>query len=324
MEAIAAGRRAHDRRGRRRRRRRRDPARDAVPCPRCVRRRRAALRAGDRPAAPAAATSGVGAPRLGRVLVEREVVLHLDSAAVAVEPGAVLTSGGRRIAADRIVWATSASAPPWLAAAGLDVRRRAASSRIDAYLRSTSHPFVFAAGDCATQLAHPRPKSGVYAVRQGPPLAHNLRQAVDGEPLAPYVPQRQALALISTGGRHAIASRGSWAVEGDWVWRWKDWIDRRFIARYAPAPLPAPRERRTGAGLEWRACGSASSRFAGVPRSRRRRSRGCAAAARARAGAGADRAGAAAGVRRTAGSSRATPAWPARRTAASCRTPASS
>lgn len=180
--------------------------------------------------------------RLGGVLVEREVVLHLDSPAVAVEPGAVLTSGGRRIAADRIVWATSASAPPWPAAAGLDCDARGFVA-LDGCLRSTSHRFVFAAGDCATQSAHPRPKSGVYAVRQGPPLAHNLRQAVEGKPLASYVPQRQSLALISTGGRHAIASRGRWAVEGDWVWRWKDWIDRRFLARYAPATLPVRRVR---------------------------------------------------------------------------------
>lgn len=181
--------------------------------------------------------------RLGRVLVEREVVLHLDSPAEAVEPGAVLTTGGRRIAADRIVWATSAAAPPWIRAAGLDIDARGFAA-IDGYLRSTSHPFVFAAGDCATQSAHPRPKSGVYAVRQGPPLAHNLRQSAQGEALASYVPQRHALALISTGGRHAIASRGRWAVEGDWVWRWKDWIDRRFVARYDPAALPIAHERK--------------------------------------------------------------------------------
>jgi selenide,water dikinase len=181
--------------------------------------------------------------RLGSVLSERGVALHLGSAAEAVEQAAVILAGGRRIGADRTVWATSAAAPPWLRAAGLDVDARGFAT-IDAHLRSTSHPFVFAAGDCATQSAHPRPKSGVYAVRQGPPLAHNLRHAALGESLSTYVPQRQALALISTGDKHAIASRGSWVLEGDWVWRWKDWIDRRFIARYASASLPVPRERK--------------------------------------------------------------------------------
>jgi selenide,water dikinase len=76
----------------------------------------------------------------------------------------------------------------------------------------------------------------VFAVRQGPPLAANLRHAALGQPLVNYVPQQRALALITTGGRHAIASRGPFVAAGAWVWRWKDRIDRRFMAKYvAPA-----------------------------------------------------------------------------------------
>jgi selenide,water dikinase len=173
---------------------------------------------------------------LGRILVERGVVLHLQSGAIAVEPGTIVVTQGRRIAVDRIVWATSAAAQPWMAAAGLAGDEHG-FIRIDDHLRSTSHAFVFAAGDCAAQVAHPRPKSGVFAVRQGPPLAANLRRAVHEVPLRTFVPQRHALALISTGDQHAIGSRGPFTVEGDWVWRWKDRIDRRFVAKYN---LPSP------------------------------------------------------------------------------------
>ena len=176
--------------------------------------------------------------RFGRLLVERGVVLHLASAAVGVEAGGVLVTEGRRISVDRIVWATAAAAQPWPALAGLACDERG-FIRIDDQLRSTSHPFVFAAGDCAAQEGHPRPKSGVFAVRQGPPLAANLRRAAHDAPLQRYVPQRNALALITTGDRHAIASRGPFVAEGAWVWRWKDWIDRRFMAKYV-VPAPAP------------------------------------------------------------------------------------
>jgi NADH dehydrogenase FAD-containing subunit len=142
-----------------------------------------------------------------------------------------ITRSGARIAADAFVWATSATAAPWLAASGLACDPRG-FVRIDAHLRSPSHPFVFAAGYCASQDGHPRPKSGVFAVRQGPPLHANLVCAARDEPPLPYVPQRTALALIATGGRNAIASWRGLATRGDWVWRWKDRIDRGFMARY--------------------------------------------------------------------------------------------
>jgi selenide,water dikinase len=76
------------------------------------------------------------------------------------------------------------------------------------------------------------PKSGVYAVRQGPILADNLKRAVRGMALKKYRPQPRSLVLISCGDRYAIASRGDWTAEGAWAWRWKDWLDRRWIAGF--------------------------------------------------------------------------------------------
>ena len=77
-------------------------------------------------------------------------------------------------------------------------------------------------------------KSSVFAIRQGGPLAINLRRTVRREALAAFVPRRHAFSLIATGARHAVVSRGPLVLEGDWVWRWKDRVDRAFMRRFRP------------------------------------------------------------------------------------------
>jgi len=109
---------------------------------------------------------------------------------------------------------------------------------VDAQLRSLSHPEVFAVGDCA-EWATPLPKAGVYAVRMGPVLAHNLRAALGYGELQAYRPQSRFLVLLSTSDGRAIASRGALGAQGRWAWRWKDHIDRRFVDRFAFGDKPA-------------------------------------------------------------------------------------
>jgi hypothetical protein len=46
----------------------------------------------------------------------------------------------------------------------------------------------------------------------------------------------RTLNLLSLGERKAIAAWGPLVAQGGWVWRWKDRIDRGFMARHGVAP----------------------------------------------------------------------------------------
>ncbi len=183
-------------------------------------------------------------PRVRRtfraLLQARGVRLHLNRAVQTVDTGRLLVDGQSKGPFDEIVWVTQAGGPSWLAKTDLPLDERG-FIRVNDHLQSLNDPLVFAAGDVAAMVNHPLEKAGVFAVRQGMPLAENLRRAVQGEPLRAYRPQRKWLALIGTGGRHAVASRGAWGFQGHWVWRWKEWIDRRFMALFSDFPeMPRP------------------------------------------------------------------------------------
>lgn len=159
-----------------------------------------------------------------------EIITH-RAVRSAGKDGLVLEDG-EHVGLDIMIWATGASAPSWLAETNLS-RDQRGFMLVDKQLRSMSHPTVFGAGDIAVIDGVDLPRSGVYAVRQGPVLAENLGATLLGQAPRPYRPQRRFLNLIATGPKHAIASRGVFRASGAWVWRWKDRIDRRFMERYA-------------------------------------------------------------------------------------------
>lgn len=170
-----------------------------------------------------------------RVLSERGIRVYLNHRVAEVTNHKLICENGARIGYDGLIWVASASAQTWLAESGLTTDDQG-FVKVDVCLQSLSHPNVFAAGDIATVVKHPRAKSGVFAVRQGPPLARNLRRLVKDRSPKPFIPQSKFLSLISTGDKYAIASRSFWSVEGRWVWKVKDWIDRRFMKKYDDLP----------------------------------------------------------------------------------------
>lgn len=166
--------------------------------------------------------------RVRKALLALGVAL-LEERCTGIEAGRVQLANGAALACDAPIVAIGTAPPPWLAGSGLQLKDGFVATNPD--LRSASHPNVFAAGDVASRLDADHPKSGVYAVRAGPPLAQNLRLAVGMQPGKAYTPPERTLNLISCGRKFAIASRGEWSAEGAWVWLWKNWIDTRFVRR---------------------------------------------------------------------------------------------
>ncbi|WP_414551023.1 FAD-dependent oxidoreductase [Anabaena sp. CCY 0017] len=184
-----------------------------------------------------------------QILTKRGINLHLGQTVSEVAPlynnkNSSLTNretpeifqikceSGLLVDCHKIFWVTQASAPQCLKTTGL-ATDESGFILVEDTLQSRTHPEVFAAGDIATMINHPRPKAGVFAVRQGKPLFENLQKTLLGQPLKPYIPQRQYLSLIGTGDKRAIASKGALtSPPHQFFWCWKDWIDRRFMARF--------------------------------------------------------------------------------------------
>jgi selenide, water dikinase len=174
----------------------------------------------------------VAARRKIQAIFRRRGLQLLEKAAtVRIERGAVQLESGKWLQSDAVFVVTEASAAEWFATTGLPLDERGFLAVADT-LRSTGDERIFAVGDCATVLKHPRPKAGVFAVRQGPPLAENLRRVVLGQAPEPFMPQARYLSIIGTGDGRAVATRGSWAIEGAWVWRWKNHVDRKWMRLY--------------------------------------------------------------------------------------------
>jgi len=169
--------------------------------------------------------------RVRRVLEARGVRIVSGRRVVGADRERVWLDGATAIETDLIVWVTSASAPPLLLSLGLPTDSRG-FLLTDACLQTTAGAPVFAVGDSGTIAGVSTPKAGVYAVRQGPVLWENIRRMLAGAPLRPYVPQRDFLRLLNTGDGRAIGEWKGLSFEGRWCWWWKDWIDRRFMARY--------------------------------------------------------------------------------------------
>ena len=173
------------------------------------------------------------ATRAGIRLITGAEVAEIAAQSVRLTTGEVLAS-------DFTLSVAGTRPQSWLADTGLALSQGFVT--VGTTLQS-SDPLIFAAGDCAYLSHAPRPKAGVFAVREAPILHHNLRAALTGAAMKPYHPQRDYLKLVSTGGRGAVADKFGLRFGGAWLWRIKDRIDRNFMAMFTEGaamaqPLP--------------------------------------------------------------------------------------
>ncbi|MBV1790663.1 FAD-dependent oxidoreductase [Marinobacterium sp. D7] len=169
-----------------------------------------------------------------RKVVRRELTrmgVEIYSGGAEAQGNRIQVGRNTLLECDALIAACGAKAPAWLQSSALALDPEG-FIQVDAYHRSLSHPSLFAVGDIASRPSSRLMRSGVHSVRAGPVLVHNLAALVTGGRLKPFRPRAWVLYLISCGARHAVASWGPFVLSGGWVWRWKDRIDRRFIARF--------------------------------------------------------------------------------------------
>ncbi len=174
-----------------------------------------------------------------RALAQAGVRIIEGDAPVRVEADHIELASGARLAADFTVGAAGARAQDWLKETDLQLDAGGFIA-VDPHLRSLNAPEVFAVGDCAHMTHAPRPKAGVFAVRQAPVLLHNLRAELSGGSLKKFQPQKDYLKLISLGKKDALADKWGLMWHGPRLWKLKDRIDRKFMDQFrALQPMTA-------------------------------------------------------------------------------------
>ncbi len=163
------------------------------------------------------------------------ITLHTSTRVTRLSKGMIHCQQGEPILSDEIIWCIQAAGATWLQQSQLKCDD-AGFMKVRQTLQSLDYDFVFGAGDIAHMVANPRPKAGVYAVRQAPVLLHNLKAMLLKQTLMNYKPQDGFLSLLALGEKKATGSKSLLSFSGDWVWRWKDSIDRKFMQQFHQLP----------------------------------------------------------------------------------------
>ena len=107
---------------------------------------------------------------------------------------------------------------------------------VDTSLQSPIYEGLFACGDVASIIGHPREKAGVFAVRAGRILAENIRRAIFNQTFTRWSPQKHYLALIGTADGRALAVRNGFVHHHKIWFALKQKIDLDFMNKFNKLP----------------------------------------------------------------------------------------
>ena len=219
--------------------------------------------------------------RLAKTLEELNIKVFQNTEVLEVhEKGLLLKDANGQIHSEdfyRALIATKAAAPDWFKSSGLAVDQEG-FVKVTEKLLVENTDALFAAGDCIHFSPSPLKKAGVYAVRQGMVLEHNIRAFFTRQSaLKTFHPKKHVLSLITIGERQALVHQDDASIlRWMWpslLWRVKDQIDRRFMQRFQAETfsakpehfsktMPAPKTTLVPADWQDNTCGGCGSKLA--------------------------------------------------------------
>lgn len=165
------------------------------------------------------------------LLEKNGVVIHEYGYLKKITDNTLIFDCGIAEHADFIILATGVHPSAFFRQAGVPVGPDG-GLLVNRYLQSPKFPEIFGGGDCISFEPKALDKVGVYAVRENPILAHNLKAFLQGEELLPFDPGGDYLLIFNLGNGQGVLRKKWLLFSGKLAFWIKDWIDKKFIARF--------------------------------------------------------------------------------------------
>jgi NADH:quinone reductase (non-electrogenic) len=164
-------------------------------------------------------------------LLRRRVELHMATPVRGIEPRSVHLANDQTIEADTIVLAAGIVPSAVVQRIGVAHDKRGRIT-VDGAMRSTSHPDVWALGDCAEipgPDGRPYPALAQHALREARHVAHNVAAVIDRHEPQPFR-FRSLGTMVALGHSRAVAQVGSMQFTGFFAW----WFRRTYYLFQMP------------------------------------------------------------------------------------------